>query len=57
MLSGKKTYIVVGFSLLALILTNLCGIPVAGMVPSPDWVNEAVTLVMGATIRSGIAKS
>ena len=56
MFSGKKTYIVVGFGLMSLILTNLCGIPVAGMVPSPDWVNEAVTLVMGATIRAGIAK-
>ena len=56
MFSGKKTYIVVGFGLLSLVLTNVCGIPVAGMVPSPYWVNEAVTLVMGATIRAGIAK-
>jgi hypothetical protein len=55
-LKGKKTYIVVAFTVIAIFLENYVGIDLPGFQPSADWVNDVLALLGIGTLRAGVSK-
>lgn len=56
-LSGKKTYLIAGIGVAALVAVNLFGVTIPGMSPDPDWVIRCMELLGLGTLRAGVAKA
>jgi hypothetical protein len=56
MMDGKKTYLVAGIGVLALVAVNVFGVAIPGMAPDPEWVIRCMELLGLMTLRAGVAK-
>ena len=53
-LSGKRTYIIVAFTILANVTENVIGIDLPGFTPDPDWLNSVLLMFGIGTARAGM---
>lgn len=56
-LAGKKTYIIVGISVLAILAEKVAGIDIPGFEVGEDWLGNLLTMLGLGTLRAGVAKA
>lgn len=56
-LAGKKTYIIVAISVLAILAERFLNIDVPGYEVSADWLGELLAMLGLGTLRAGMTKA
>jgi hypothetical protein len=56
-LQGKKTYIIVAVSVLAIVAEKFLGIDIPGFEVGEDWLGGLLTMLGLGTLRAGVAKA